>query len=84
MTMGRIGWYAPETSKRPKGAVLEVHLADGGALLATEGGTRKSMRVGLYDAAGIDGLTGHLGPEPLETRSTSPRCTPCSTRRRGS
>ena len=66
MTMGRIGWYEPETSKRPKGAVLEVHLEDGGALLATEGGTRKSMRVGLYDAAGIEGLTGHLGPEPLD------------------
>jgi len=66
MTMGRIGYYAPETDKRPKGAVLEVHLADGGALLATEGGTRKSMRVGLYDAAGLDELTGHLGPEPLD------------------
>jgi len=66
MTMGRIGWYAPDTSKRPKGPVLEVHLADGGALLATEGGTRKSMRVGLYDAAGLEGLLGHLGPEPLD------------------
>ena len=31
--------------------MLEVHFADGGALIATEGGTRKSMRVGLYDAA---------------------------------
>jgi formamidopyrimidine-DNA glycosylase len=66
MTMGRIGWYAPEAAKRPKAPVLEVHLADGGALLATEGGTRKSMRVGLYDAAGLEGLTGHLGPEPLD------------------
>lgn len=66
MTMGRIGWYAPETAKRPKTPVLEVHFADGGALLATEGGTRKRLRVGLYDAAGLDGLLGHLGPEPLD------------------
>ncbi len=66
MTMGRIGWYAPETAKRPKTPVLEVHFDDGGALLATEGGTRKSMRVGLYDAAGLEGLLGHLGPEPLD------------------
>jgi len=66
MTMGRIGWYAPEAAKRPKTPVLEVHFEDGGALLATEGGTRKSMRVGLYDAAGLEGLLGHLGPEPLE------------------
>ena len=66
MTMGRIGWYAPEAPKRPKTPVLEVHFADGGALLATEGGTRKSMRVGLYDAAGLEGLLGHLGPEPLD------------------
>jgi formamidopyrimidine-DNA glycosylase len=66
MTMGRIGYYEPGGAKRPKTPVLEVHLADGGALLATEGGTRKSMRVGLYDAAGVDGLLGHLGPEPLE------------------
>jgi formamidopyrimidine-DNA glycosylase len=66
MTMGRIGWYAPETTKRPKSPVFEVHLANGGALLATEGGTRKSMRVGVYDAAGVDDLLGHLGPEPLD------------------
>ena len=66
MTMGRIGWYAPETARRPKTPVLEVHFADGGALLATEGGTRKRLRVGLYDAAGLDGLLGHLGPEPLD------------------
>jgi|tagenome__1003787_1003787.scaffolds.fasta_scaffold20839959_1 formamidopyrimidine-DNA glycosylase len=66
MTMGRIGWYPPDAAKRPKAPVLEVHTDDGGALLATEGGTRKSMRVGLYDAAGIEGLTGHLGPEPLD------------------
>jgi formamidopyrimidine-DNA glycosylase len=66
MTMGRIGWYAPETAKRPKTPVLEVHFDGGGALLATEGGTRKSMRVGLYDAAGLENLLGHLGPEPLD------------------
>jgi formamidopyrimidine-DNA glycosylase len=66
MTMGRIGWYSPETAKRPKAPVLEVHLADGSALLATEGGTRKNLRVGVYDAAGLEGLLGHLGPEPLD------------------
>jgi formamidopyrimidine-DNA glycosylase len=66
MTMGRIGYYEPDGAKRPKATVLEVHFADGGALLATEGGTRKSMRVGLYDAAGLEGLLGHLGPEPLD------------------
>jgi formamidopyrimidine-DNA glycosylase len=65
MTMGRIGYYEPDGAKRPKTPVLEVHFADGGALLATEGGTRKSMRVGLYDENGLAGLLGHLGPEPL-------------------
>ena len=67
MTMGRIGYYEPDGAKRPKTTVLEVHFADGGALLATEGGTRKSMRVGVYDAAGLEGLLSHLGPEPLDT-----------------
>ena len=65
MTMGRIGYYPPDQTKRPRGAVLEVAFADGGALLATEGGTRKAMRVGLYEPAGVAALVGHLGPEPL-------------------
>ena len=65
MTMGRIGYYPPDVTRRPRGRVLEVAFADGGALIGTEGGTRKSMRVGVYDAAGLAGLIGHLGPEPL-------------------
>jgi formamidopyrimidine-DNA glycosylase len=65
MTMGRIGYHAPG-EKRPRGAVLAVELADGGALMATEGGTRKSMRVGVYDPSGLEALLGHLGPEPLD------------------
>jgi formamidopyrimidine-DNA glycosylase len=46
--------------------VLEIPFADGGALLGTEAGTRKSMRVGLYDAAAASALLAHLGPEPLD------------------
>jgi formamidopyrimidine-DNA glycosylase len=65
MTMGRIGYYPPGVSKRPKAPILDVRFGDGGALLGTEGGTRKSMRVGVYDAGGLTGLIGHLGPEPL-------------------
>ncbi len=65
MTMGRIGYYPPSVTKRPRGAVLDVAFADGGALIGTEGGTRKSMRVGVYDAPGLQELIGHLGPEPL-------------------
>jgi formamidopyrimidine-DNA glycosylase len=65
MTMGRIG-YHPPGGRRPKVTVLEVGFEDGGALLGTEGGTRKSMRVGLYDAAGTAALLAHLGPEPLD------------------
>ena len=66
MTMGRIGYYPPEQAKRPRGAVFEVRFADGGAILGTEGGTRKSMRVGLYAREGLAELIGHLGPEPLD------------------
>ncbi len=65
MTMGRIGWHAPG-GKRPKAPALEVRLADGAALLGTEGGTRKSMRIGLYDETGLAELLRHLGPEPLD------------------
>jgi formamidopyrimidine-DNA glycosylase len=66
MTMGRIGYYPPSVTKRPRGGVLDVAFGDGGALVGTEGGTRKSMRVGVYDEAGLHALIGHLGPEPLD------------------
>ena len=65
MTMGRVGYYPPSVTKRPKAPTLAITFADDGALLLTEGGTRKSARVGLYTAAGIAELIGHLGPEPL-------------------
>jgi formamidopyrimidine-DNA glycosylase len=64
MSAGRIGYY-PAGSKQPRAAVLEVRFADGGLLAATESGTRKAMRVGVYGHAGREALFAPLGLEPL-------------------
>ena len=67
MSAGRVGYHAPE-ARQPKGtgAALRVAFADGGSLVATEGGTKKRMRVGLYTAEGLAELLDGLGPEPLD------------------
>ncbi len=67
MSAGRIGYHPPD-AKQPKaaGAALRVAFADGGSLVATEGGTKKRMRVGLYTAEGLAEPLDGLGPEPLD------------------
>jgi len=67
MSAGRIAYHAAD-AKQPKGsgAALRVAFADGASLVATEGGTKKRMRVGLYTAEGLGGPLDGLGPEPLD------------------
>ena len=66
MSGGRIGYAAPG-ERKPGNAVLTVPFEDGGALVVTEAGRRKNVRVlpaarGRPRATLLDGL----GPEPLE------------------
>ena len=65
MSAGRLAWLAPD-AKRVSRPMLLVPFADGSALQATEGGTKKRMRIGLYDDAGVAALLDGLGPEPLD------------------
>jgi formamidopyrimidine-DNA glycosylase len=69
MSAGRLAWLAPD-AKRVARPMLLVPFEDGSALQATEGGTKKRMRIGLYDPAGLDELLRGLGPEPLEETFT--------------
>ena len=65
MSAGRIAYHAPG-AKQPKAPALRVPFADGGALIAVEGGTKKRMRVGLYTPEGLATALEGLGPEPLD------------------
>jgi formamidopyrimidine-DNA glycosylase len=65
MSGGRIGYAAPG-ERKPGNAVLTVPFADGGALVVTEAGRRKNVRVHLLRADGLAALLDGLGPEPLE------------------
>jgi formamidopyrimidine-DNA glycosylase len=62
MTAGRLRYAAPG-GKVPKTAAFRLGFDDGGALVLTEGGTRKQARVGLYSPAAIEDDLAHLGPE---------------------
>lgn len=65
MTMGRAG--VPQGKVKVTGPeVLALELDDGARLVVTERGTRKSVRIGCYDAVGLEALFAHLGPEPLD------------------
>jgi formamidopyrimidine-DNA glycosylase len=65
MSGGRIGYAAPG-ERKPGNAVLLVPFEDGGALVVTEAGRRKNVRVHLLREAGLGDLLAGLGPEPLE------------------
>jgi formamidopyrimidine-DNA glycosylase len=67
MSAGRVGYHA-SGARQPKGtgAALRIAFADGASLVATEGGTKKRMRVGLYTPEGLATLLDGLGPEPLD------------------
>lgn len=65
MSGGRIGYAAP-SERKPGNAVLTVPFEDGGALVVTEAGRRKNVRVHLLREAGLGDLLAGLGPEPLE------------------
>lgn len=65
MSGGRIGYAAPG-ERRPGNAVLTVAFADGGALVVTEAGRRKNVRVHLVRPDGLEALLAGLGPEPLD------------------
>lgn len=69
MTAGRLGLHEAD-ERRLKTEVLHVALDDGRSLRVTEGGTRKGVRVGRYDAPGLAALLGGLGPEPLDPSFT--------------
>jgi formamidopyrimidine-DNA glycosylase len=69
MSAGRLAWLPPD-AKRVARPMLLVPFEDGSALQATEGGTKKRMRIGLYDAAGVEELLRGLGPEPLDDSFT--------------
>ena len=49
--------------KGPKTPAFRLEFADGGALVLTEGGTRKQARVGLYTPEALEAELAHLGPE---------------------
>jgi formamidopyrimidine-DNA glycosylase len=65
MSGGRVG-YAGPGERKPGNAVLSVPFADGGALVVTEAGRRKNVRVHLLREAGLESLLDGLGPEPLD------------------
>ena len=72
MSAGRLNWL-PAGAKRAAKPMLLVPFADGTALQATEGGTKKRMRVGLYDDPGLQTYLAGLGPEPLSDDFTPQR-----------
>ncbi len=64
MSAGRLA-FLEANGKQPKQPAFKLLLADGGALVLTERGSKKRARVGLYDAEAIEAELAHLGPEAL-------------------
>jgi formamidopyrimidine-DNA glycosylase len=65
MSAGKVAFVEPG-ERRPGGAVLALEFADGAQLIVTEGGTRKRVRVALYDEEALAAELDGLGPEPLD------------------
>ncbi len=64
MSAGRLA-FLEANGKQPKQPAFKLVLADGGALVLTERGSKKRARVGLYDPEAIEAELAHLGPEAL-------------------
>jgi len=64
MSAGRLA-FLEANGKQPKQPAFKLVLADGGALVLTERGSKKRARVGLYDPETIEAELAHLGPEAL-------------------
>jgi formamidopyrimidine-DNA glycosylase len=64
MSAGRLA-FLEANGKQPKQPAFKLVLADGGALVLTERGSKKRARVGLYDPEAIEAELTHLGPEAL-------------------
>jgi formamidopyrimidine-DNA glycosylase len=64
MTAGRLR-YVDADGKTPKTPAFRLLFHDGGALVLTEGGSRKQARVGLYRPDAIAAELAHLGPEAV-------------------
>jgi formamidopyrimidine-DNA glycosylase len=64
MSAGRLA-FLEANGKQPKQPAFKLLLADGGALVLTERGSKKRARVGLYDPEAIEAELAHLGPEAL-------------------
>ncbi len=64
MSAGRLA-FLEANGKQPKQPAFKLVLADGGALVLTERGSKKRARVGLYDPDAIEAELTHLGPEAL-------------------
>jgi formamidopyrimidine-DNA glycosylase len=62
MTAGRLR-YLPAGEKAPKTPAFRLTFEDGGALVLTEGGTKKAARVGLYSPEQVEADLAHIGPE---------------------
>jgi formamidopyrimidine-DNA glycosylase len=62
MSAGRLK-HLRSGEKRPKAPAFQLTFADGGALILTEGGSKKRARVGVYTPEGLNEEIGHLGPE---------------------
>jgi formamidopyrimidine-DNA glycosylase len=64
MTAGRLR-YVYGGAKTPKTPAFRLLFDDGGALVLTEGGSRKQARVGLYRPETIAAELSHVGPEAV-------------------
>jgi formamidopyrimidine-DNA glycosylase len=64
MTAGRLR-YVDGGAKTPKTPAFRLLFDDGGALVLTEGGSRKQARVGLYRPETIAAELSHIGPEAV-------------------
>ena len=64
MSAGRLAFLEPG-AKQPKQPAFRLLLADGGALILTERGSKKRARVGLYHPEETEAELEHLGPEAL-------------------
>ena len=60
MSAGRLA-FLEASGKQPKQPAFKLVLADGGALVLTERGSKKRARVGLYDPETIEAELAHLG-----------------------
>ena len=74
MSAGRLA-FLEANGKQPKQPAFKLVLADGGALVLTERGSKKRARVGLYDPEAIETELAHLGPRHWASgRASCRRC----------